>query len=243
MSSYKLTYKAYGERSVLIEWPAIIDENINKDIVIFKKHIENNIIKQIVDINIGYNSLLIIYTSTIKNIYTVFLQLKSLYSLKKNDKMASVKLWKIPVCYEDDFAIDLNAFSKQKNLSKNDVITLHSVAIYTVYFTGFLPGFLYLGGLDKKLFLDRKNKPNLKVEKGAVGIGGKQTGIYPQTSPGGWHIIGNSPINFFKVNNQPCFAKSGDKIQFKSISKETYYNIKRKVNSGTYKLESHVIHH
>ena len=89
------------------------------------------------------------------------------------------------------------------------------------------------------MYLNRKSIPNLDVKKGAVGIGGNQTGIYPQNSPGGWHIIGNSPINFFKKDNDnPCFAKAGDKIKFLPVSKEEYNSILNLVESNSYEPKS-----
>ena len=96
-----------------------------------------------------------------------------------------------------------------------------------------------MGGLDESLHIPRKSTPRLHVEKGAVAIGGNQTGIYPNESPGGWNIIGNSPLNFFDVSKEnPCFAKAGDRVQFYPISLETYKNIKTLVEAGVYQLES-----
>ena len=146
------------------------------------------------------------------------------------------------MCYDDVFGIDLDELSEEFNLSKSEIIELHSRSNYTVFFVGFLPGFLYLGGLDERLHFPRKKTPRLKVLKGAVAVGGKQTGIYPNESPGGWNIIGNSPINFFDVNKEvPCFAQSGDKISFYRVSKEEYDDIKALVEAGVYQLESEVI--
>jgi inhibitor of KinA len=146
--------------------------------------------------------------------------------------------WQIPVCYNDEFGIDLEFVSKQKSLTKTQIIQRHSQVNYRVFFIGFLPGFLYLGGLDKSLHIPRKSSPRLAVKKGAVAIGGSQTGIYPGVSPGGWNIIGNSPISFFDVTKeQPCFAKAGDFIQFKSVSIEEYRDIKEQVIRGVYKIQ------
>ena len=157
-------------------------------------------------------------------------------------KVKSV-LWKIPVCYDAVFGIDLEAISKEKNLSKEEIIKRHSQAIYTVYFIGFLPGFLYLGGLDESLHVPRKSTPRLQIEKGAVAIGGNQTGVYPTESPGGWNIIGNSPIEFFNPKLEtPCFAKAGDKISFKPITIQEFKTIKILVEAGVYQIESEVLY-
>ena len=95
-----------------------------------------------------------------------------------------------------------------------------------------------MGGLNSKLYLDRKISPNLNVKKGSVGIGGKQTGIYPQNSPGGWHIIGRSPIDFFNPKeNPPCKMKAGDKVKFSSIPTEEYNEIVSRINNSDFQLK------
>ena len=135
----------------------------------------------------------------------------------------------------------MEVVSKEKKLSKEVIIKRHSQAVYTVYFIGFLPGFLYLGGLDKSLYMPRKSTPRLQIEKGAVAIGGNQTGVYPSASPGGWNIIGNPPIAFFNPKlKTSCFAKPGDRLVFKPVSLKEYENIKILVDSGVYQLESEV---
>lgn len=242
MNQFELTYKPYGEQSILIEWPEKVDENILKDVTNFKNRLEHSVIKSLIEINSSYNSLLITYDYTINNFYDAFSQLRELYFLKDSQKKTKNKLWKIPVCYDSIFASDIINFSKEKKLSSDEIIELHSSTIYTVYFIGFLPGFLYLGGLDKTLHFSRKSTPNLHVKKGSVAIGGEQTGIYPQDSPGGWHIIGNSPINFFDVNkSKPCFASAGDKLQFVPVDLVAYQNIKARVDIDDYKMESEVL--
>lgn len=225
-----------------MEWPPEINENILHDLLHFKTNLQNHFIESKIEVKSAYNSLLITYDSTIENINDEVLGLKSLYSLKKDKRKSSFRLWKIPVCYDDEFALDLEDISTKKKLSKSQIIALHSGTIYTVYFIGFLPGFLYLGGLDASLHYPRKSTPRLQIKKGAVAIGGTQTGIYPNESPGGWNIIGNSPISFFDASHDmPCFAKAGDKIQFVPISLKEYHDISTLVKEGVYQLESEVI--
>lgn len=240
--AFELTYKAYGERAILIEWPPQIDTVILNDIIRFKNALDKKNIESIVEIKSAYNSLLIIYNSVCRNFEN---EVKSLKRIYKNSKSAPVilsNLWHIPVCYDAIFGIDLEAISKEKRMSETDIIKLHCQAIYTVYFIGFLPGFLYLGGLDESLHVPRKSTPRLKIEKGAVAIGGHQTGVYPMESPGGWNIIGNSPIEFFNPKSQlPCFAKAGDRVSFYPISLKEHRDIKTLSEAGVYQLESEVI--
>ncbi|TGV01439.1 5-oxoprolinase subunit PxpB [Flavivirga rizhaonensis] len=240
--SYKLTYKPFGERSVLIEWPLGIDENILSDIIVFKEKIKTKNIKGIVELRSSFNSLLVIYDIFIDIFEDVVFTLNQLYLQKKQDISFSLKQWKIPVCYEDTFAVDLKEVANEKGISKESIVEIHSNTVYTVYFIGFLPGFMYLGGLNEKLYTPRKSTPRLKVLKGTVAIGGGQTGIYPSESPGGWNIIGNSPIEFFNPQKKlPCFANVGDKIVFKPISLKEYMDIKTLVDAGVYQLESEII--
>lgn len=237
--SFKLQFSQYNEYSILAEWPAIIDENILVNILEFKNKVENKYSKQSVELVSSYSSLLIIYDFTIDNVNDAFLDLKQLYKSQDETQFLDSIIFNIPVCYDEEFALDLENYSEDKKLSKTEIIQLHSEAVYTVFFIGFLPGFLYLGGLDSKLHLDRKTTPNLNVKKGSVGIGGKQTGIYPQDSPGGWHIIGNSPIELFSPKqNPPCFIKAGDRVKFQPISKSEYVKIQNEIKRSTFDSKS-----
>jgi len=148
----------------------------------------------------------------------------------------------LPVCYDGQFGIDMPYLSEALHLDKSEIIRLHSSTEYLVCFLGFLPGFPYLENLPKQLHCPRKKTPRPKIEKGAVGIGGSQTGIYPQESPGGWQIIGNCPIDLFGNNlKEKALLKSTDILQFQSVTLEEYHTIKSKVENGTYKLNTKLV--
>lgn len=237
MSNFQLTYKPFGERSLLIEWPNKINENILNDVIGYKSIIEKYYIKQNIYIKSAYSSILITYDFTIENIYDEISVLKELYFDIKIPVNKNYKVWNIPVCYDLKFGIDLNEISIKNNLSKDQIISLHSNQLYTVFFIGFLPGFLYLGGLNKQLYVPRKSSPRQKIEKGSVAIGNQQTGVYPIDSPGGWNIIGNSPITFFNPNlRTPCFSRPGDKIRFIPIDLDEHIEICNSINKGKYQL-------
>ncbi|MCK0109552.1 5-oxoprolinase subunit PxpB [Flavobacteriaceae bacterium S0825] len=241
MNEFELKYKPFGERSILIEWPQIISENILESVLSYKQKLENYIFKEKVYIKSAYNSILITYNFTINNFYDEVLILKHVLLADSDTQKSSYKLWRIPVCYDLDFGIDLEEISKKNTIEISEIIRLHSSTIYRIYFLGFLPGFLYLGGLDNRLHFSRKNTPRLKVNKGSVAIGGSQTGIYPTESPGGWNIIGKTPIDFFNVHDEnPCFAQSGDKIQFISVTKMECEQISKSIESKAYVMESEV---
>ena len=236
---FSLKYSKFNNDSILIEWPQNIDEKILNDILKFKKSIKSNYIKYKVEVISAYASILIIYDLTIDNFYDEISILKQLYSSLDTTEKFTTKLWEIPVCYDDFFGLDLDEFSDAKGMSKSEIVKRHTCNIYTVYFLGFLPGFLYLGGLDPKLNLARKKTPSLDVKKGSVAIGGHQTGIYPQDSPGGWHVVGNSPIELFNpLQDPPCQIMPGDKIRFYQISRTEHARIKQEVDSNAFNLIS-----
>lgn len=235
----QLLYKPFGERAILIEWGATISKEILCDIVQFKEQVVEEKKLHIADVVVGYHSLTIIYKHNIENFTQEINQLQKIYFNKKVSVQKKPNHWKIPVCYDIYFGIDLEALATEKNVSIETIIHLHTSTIYTVYFIGFLPGFLYLGGLDATLHTPRKATPRLQVAKGAVAIGGSQTGIYPQESAGGWNIIGNSPISFFEVEKPtPCFASSGDTLEFIAIDITTYQQLEKEISHNCFNFKN-----
>ncbi|AZB43931.1 5-oxoprolinase subunit PxpB [Bacillus sp. FJAT-42376] len=136
-------------------------------------------------------------------------------------------LVRIPVCYEDDFGMDLDEVASLNGLTKEEVIRLHTEREYPVYMIGFSPGFPYLGGMNNKIAAPRKGKPRSKIPAGSVGIAGTQTGVYPMETPGGWQIIGRTPLSLFNPENEPpTLLQAGDSVEFYPISREEYYRLK-----------------
>ena len=243
MKKQELTYRPLGEGTLLIEWPSRIDEKILQDILSLNRKIEDRLREKIDETQNTYHALTIFFTPEIIS-YSELINFIKEIQAEENEQLNdfSAAVWEIPVCYDIQFGIDLDVISKAKNLSIEEIVKLHSETSYTVYFGGFLPGFLYLGGLSEKLFTPRKETPRASIRKGAVAIGGSQTGIYPQESPGGWHIIGNSPIVLFDVNeNPPTRIKAGDKIKFIPISKKEYDVLSERIRTDAFELKSHQI--
>ncbi len=131
---------------------------------------------------------------------------------------------RIPVCYDEEFGMDLKWMSGQKNISCDEIIQIHCSKNYRVYMLGFLPGFAYMGEVDEKIAAPRKPQPQ-KIIAGSIGIAGRQTGIYPMNSPGGWQIIGRTPLKLFDANrSEACLLKAGDEAEFYSIPKDEFEN-------------------
>ena len=233
MGNYKLTYKRITPNVLLIEWPSKIDNQILSDIVAYKQQIKILLSLNIQDIIPAYSSLTICFKHNITK--TQYDLIKGAYKVFSEHSI-NTTIWNVPVCYDSSLGIDIIALAKSKNISVETFIHLHSSPLYNVHFIGFLPGFLYLGGLSNRLATPRKSTPRLKVSKGAVAIGGNQTGIYPEESPGGWHIIGNCPVTIFNRKDEvPIQVKAGDKLKFYPISIDDYRS-----NSKTiFKSECH----
>jgi inhibitor of KinA len=129
----------------------------------------------------------------------------------------------IPVCYDPEFAFDLDHVAEHAQISSREVVDLHSAAEYRVNCIGFVPGFPFLSGLPKKLATPRRATPRKEIPAGSVAIGGAQTGIYPMRSPGGWNVIGRTPLRLFNPENDPpALLRVGDRVQFHSITREEF---------------------
>lgn len=138
-------------------------------------------------------------------------------------KVQEPRIVEIPVCYGGDFGPDLEYVAEKNRISVEEVIKIHSEGDYLVYMIGFAPGFPYIGGMSEQITAPRRQSPRLKIPAGSVGIAGKQTGVYPIETPGGWQLIGKTPLRLFRPHDEiPSLLKAGDKIRFKPITYEKF---------------------
>jgi inhibitor of KinA len=134
-----------------------------------------------------------------------------------------VRLVEIPVCYDREFALDIDDVARRAAISPDEVIRFHSAAEYRVACIGFVPGFPFLAGLPKELATPRRDVPRKQIPPGSVGIGGAQTGIYPLRSPGGWNLIGRTPLRLFdSQKNPPALLRAGERVRFRKISRDEF---------------------
>ena len=202
---------------------------IEKKINLFEvsKQLEKSKIKEIEDIVYSNSSIGIEYDSDKTNYKTLSDKINNhLQSLKINSNKKKTKMWTIPICYDKEFALDIDKISKLTNLSKSSIIKIHLNQIYRVNMIGFVPGFVYMKNLNNQLKINRKKNPRLTVPKGSIGIADNMCGIYNIQSPGGWNILGRTPLSFFSIyNSPPIKIKPEDEIQFKKINKKEFFKI------------------
>lgn len=239
MNSPAINIKPFGVHSVLIEWPNEVSEHILETIIGFQTYIRLNMLtEKDWEMVPSYNSLLLVNRKMTIDFEKISKDINVGYSKLKESEKPERYLWRLPVSYDLEFGLDLEEVAKKLKKSIPEIIAMHTGTTYTVYSIGFLPGFMYLGGVLKELEVPRKATPRAKVVKGAVGIAGKQAGIYPQESPGGWNIIGNCSVPIFDATKEnPCFVNVGDKIEFYEISKAEYDLHKIEAEVGIYKPE------
>lgn len=242
MGKYDVKIKPFGSQALLIEWPALVSEQVLEDIQTFSLHLKAHSLFTDCEYIPSYNSLTLVFRQSI-SYSKIEKTIQAAYADKSTNLSISRKFrtWEIPVCYDTEFGIDLKDMQDKLRLSIEDIIKMHTSAQYTVYAIGFLPGFLYLGGLSPEIQVPRKTIPRLSIHKGDVGIAGQQTGVYPQDSPGGWNIIGNTPIDMFDAKTSPPTpVQAGDFIQFIPIDKEEHQHLSTLEHHSLSQYNSHL---
>jgi len=186
-----------------------------------------------------YRSLLIYYEPSMVTYEELSTKVRSLSEHESGrDADEKKKVLHIPVCYGNDYGEDLGDMEKLTGLSKKDIIDIHSGPEYRIYMLGFLPGFVYLGGLDERIHAARLASPRVKIPKGSVAIGGAQTGVYPVEAPGGWRLIGRTPVMFYDPEaEKPILCHAGEFVKFEPVSEEEYKAIERDTEAKRYKVE------
>lgn len=223
MSNFNSNTYINSDCSLIIEFNNESSLELTQFILGVQENIKQNGSDKIIETVPAYNSLLVIYQPQNFQPQQEIDLIDRLIETSEpvNHKHSQHHI--IPVCYDEQFAIDLKQVAKHCNLSIAEVIKRHTENHYYVYMLGFLPGFLYLGGLNTQLHCPRRSEPRPRIEAGAVAIGGNQTGIYPIDSPGGWNIIGKTPQPMLTTDSEvPAIAKPLDTIQFKPISLEEF---------------------
>lgn len=213
--------KALGDSGIIVYFENEISENVLSKVHSLKIHMENEKIMALKEIVASYNALAAYYDPILISFVEIKEIIERLISkpLLDNDIFETID---VPVYYAGPDIEDVCTYT---SLTKEQVISLHTSVLYTVYMIGFSPGFPYLGGMNKKLATPRRETPRLKILAGSVGIAGEQTGIYSVDSPGGWQIIGRTPLKLFDIDlSDPVLLKSNMRLRFYQITKFEYEN-------------------
>lgn len=226
------TIKVLSERSILVYFGDVINEETNEKIQMAVQLLTEQPIEGITEIVYGYTNICVHYEplkikksvqgfvgESISEKVITFLQ----HTLQGDPPIskAESRIIEIPVMYGGEHGPDLASVAELNNLTPQEVIDIHTGGDYLVYMLGFAPGFPFLGGLDQRIATPRKQTPRLKIEAGSVGIAGEQTGVYPLATPGGWQIIGRTDVDLFLPNETPpTFLRAGDRIRFVAVREE-----------------------
>jgi len=217
-------FKLVGDSALVIIFGDMINENINKKVHAVAKAIEHASPEWLVEVVPTYTSVYVYYDPLKISYSQVIETVKPFLSAEPREE--EKEIIEIPVAYGGTFGPDIAFVAQYNNITIDEVIEIHSKPLYRVYMLGFLPGFAYLGSMDDRIATPRLEKPRLKVPAGSVGIAGKQTGWYAIESPGGWRLIGRTPLKTFDLHKKPpSIVKAGDYVKFVPISEEEFQEI------------------
>ena len=217
-----------GDAAIYCDFGKEVNEQINSNVISYFNHLKKLVkekkIEGITNLTPSYNKLIISFDLSITNFKKITKILENLKIINNNQQNS--KKIKIPMCCDEEFALDLIYLSKKLKIPPNEILDLYLNKEYFCYMTGFIAGMPFLGDIHEKIRFDRLQTPRIKVPKGSIGITEQFCNIYTFESPGGWNIIGNTPLKVFnKLNlNDPSLIKPGDKVNFYKISKQEYLN-------------------
>lgn len=234
----EIKYMPAGDRALVVEFGNQIDPAINDKVHALAARIAETRIPGVQEMVPTFRSLMIYYDPAITSFENVRKKTAELTGQLIGKTTEKKRILKIPCCYGARFGLDLADMEKHTGLDRDEIIKIHSSVDYKIYMMGFLPGFVYLGGLDKRIEMPRLKSPRVRILPGAVGIGGNQTGVYPLASPGGWRLMGGTPVDFYDpYREDPILCKAGEYIRFVPITIGDYYDIRHMIVKGEYQVE------
>jgi len=228
----KVVFRIAGDCGLLVEYGQGVHAQVNAKVRAMARVMETAMPEGVIEIIPTYRSLLLVYDPVITGPDALKADLTVLEEQLDDIDVPSPDVVEIPVCYAGEFGPDIGVVAQSHDLTEDEVVRLHCEPQYLIYMVGFTPGFPFLGGLPEQLHTPRLATPRMRVPRGSVGIANNQTGIYPVTSPGGWQIIGRTPLTLFAPErSNPFLYKAGDKIRFVPISPEEYALLAEKEDS------------
>lgn len=221
-----MNYPIYpcGDCAVTLQIGVEISEQVNQEVVAVLETLYHADIPGVHELVPTYTSICIHYDPTVLSFDTLYACLNKINVIDNGENKKTGRIVEIPVCYGGEYGPDLTFVAEHNGLTEAEVVERHSNGQYLVYMLGFLPGFAYMGGMDASIACPRLVSPRTKIPAGSVGIAGAQTGIYPLASPGGWQLIGRTPLRMFSIDGeQTSFVLSaGDRVRFVPITEEAF---------------------
>ena len=214
-----------GDAALYCDFGNDVDQKTNFKVIKYFENIKKQNIEGITNLTPSYNKLIISFDLNVLNFTELKKKIEAI-KISESKIKQSQKVIKIPICCDDEFALDIERLSSKLNLTKKEILKKYLNKEYFCYMTGFIAGMPFLGDIDKKIRLERLETPRVKVPKGAVGITEQFANIYTFESPGGWNILGNTPVKVFdsSLEDEPTLINPGDTVTFKEISLDQYKN-------------------
>ena len=224
----KPTISPVGDRAISIDFGQVIDPTINRHIRQTIERIKELQLDGIIELVPTYCALLVEYDAMLYSYSEICNIIEpTLEEGMTNTTNELVTVVEVPTVYGGEFGPDLRFVASHNHLSEDEVISIHSGTDYLVYMLGFIPGFTYLGGMDSRIATPRLSSPRTLIPAGSVGIAGEQTGTYPSDSPGGWQIIGRTPVTMYDMSKaQAALLKAGDYVRYVPIDETEFHRIK-----------------
>ena len=224
----KPTISPVGDRAISIDFGQVIDPTINRHIRQTIERIKALQLEGIIELVPTYCALLVEYDAMLYSYSEICNIIESTLEEGMTDTTNElVTVVEVPTVYGGEFGPDLSFVASHNHLSEDEVISIHSGTDYLVYMLGFIPGFTYLGGMDPRIATPRLSSPRTLIPAGSVGIAGEQTGTYPSDSPGGWQIIGRTPVTMYDMSKaQAALLNAGDYVRYVPIDESEFHRIK-----------------
>ena len=224
----KPTISPVGDRAISIDFGQVIDPTINRHIRQTIERIKELQLEGIIELVPTYCALLVEYDAMLYSYSEICNIIEpTLEEGMTNTTNELVTVVEVPTVYGGEFGPDLSFVASHNHLSEDEVISIHSGTDYLVYMLGFIPGFTYLGGMDSRIATPRLSSPRTLIPAGSVGIAGEQTGTYPSDSPGGWQIIGRTPVTMYDMSKaQVALLNAGDYVRYVPIDESEFHRIK-----------------
>ena len=231
-----------GDKALCVELGDAISPEINQRVRNLFLAVEKQSIIGITDLVPTYRSVLVYYDPMRITYSELEAKIRALEDRLEDAVVEAPRVHQIPTVYGGDYGPDLVYVASHNRLSIEEVISIHSGTDYPIYMMGFTPGFTYLGGMSKGIATPRLQAPRVVVPAGSVGIADEQTGIYPTESPGGWQLIGRTPIRLFDPDRDPPVAvETGDYVRFVPVVESEYLGIQNQIQAGSYTIATHQV--